>query len=404
MSRIFEGVKILELGSGAAGPVATRYFAEHGARVIRIESAKAPDFLRVLWLTPDSQHGLDGSPMFHLLNPDKESLAVNLKDPAGVALVKRLALEWADVVSENFAPGPMERWGLDAATLRRERPELICVSACLYGQTGSQRAYPGFGAQGSAISGFNHLTGWPDREAVGPAHTITDSLAPRFVGLAIAAALFERRRTGVGRSVDIAQIEAAVYCQSEVIARFSANGEIVTRQGNADDHRAPHGVYPCRGEDRWIAIEVADDAQWRALRAELGEPDWARDAALDGAAGRVAARKTLDAALADWTRGFDAFELMDRLQTAGVPAGRVQAEADLLADPQLAHRGHWVPTEHVHLGELLVERAGFRLSDADGGFTKPGPNLGEHTDGILRNVLGLSESEVETLRSDGVLA
>ena len=281
--------------------------------------------------------------MFHLLNPDKESLSVNLREPEGIALVRRLALEWADVVSENFAPGPMERWGLDAASLRRAKPELVCVSACLFGQTGEQRSYPGFGGQGSAISGFNHLTGWPDREAIGPAATITDSLAPRFVALAIAAALFERERTGVGRAVDLSQIEAAVYCLSEVIARFSANGEIVTRQGNADDHACPHGIYPCAGEDRWIAIAATSDAEWRALRAQLGDPAWARDAALDTLAGRLAARGALDTRLAEWTRAHEPYPLMERLQAAGVPAGVVQRESDLLEDPQLAHRGHWIP-------------------------------------------------------------
>jgi len=405
VTRVFEGVRVLELGSGAAGPVATRYLAEHGARVIRIESARAPDFLRILWLTPESRFGLDGSPMFHLLNPDKESLAVNLREPEGVALVERLALEWADVVSENFAPGPMERWGLDAASLRRERPELICVSACLFGQTGSQRSYPGFGGQGSAISGFNHLTGWPDREAIGPAHTITDSLSPRFVALAITAALLERRRTGRGRTIDLSQIEAAVYCQSEVLARYTANGEVVTRRGNADDHTCPHGVYPCAGEDRWIAIAVYDDAQWRALRSALGEPPpgWASGAQLEALSGRLAARDALDAGLAAWTRGFEPQPLMERLQAAGVPAGVVQSEPDLLADPQLAHRGHWVPTEHPHLGTLLVERAGFRLSDAESGFSRPGPLLGEHTDAILRELLGLDHAKIARLRENGVL-
>ena len=383
--RIFDGLNVLELGSGAAGPVATRYFAEHGARVIRIESAKAPDFLRILWMTPDSQHGLDGSPMFHLLNPDKQSLSVNLREAEGIALVRRLALEWADVVSENFAPGPMERWGLDAASLRRAKPALVCTSACLFGQTGEQRSYPGFGGQGSAISGFNHLTGWPDREAIGPAATITDSLAPRFVALAIAAALFDRGRTGIGRAVDLSQIEAAVYCLSEVIARFSANGEIVPRQGNADDHACPHGIYPCAGEDRWIAIAATTDAEWRALRSQLGDPAWARDSALDTLAGRLAARAALDAKLAQWTAQHEPYPLMERLQAAGVPAGVVQRESDLLADPQLAHRGHWIPTQHAHLGTLLVERAGFRLSDAPGGYSHCGPLLGAHTDAILRD-------------------
>jgi benzylsuccinate CoA-transferase BbsF subunit len=400
---IFTGVNVLELGAGAAGPVATRYFAEHGARVIRIESAKAPDFLRILWMTPGAKHGLDGSPMFHLLNPDKESLSVNLREPDGIALVKRLALEWADVVSENFAPGPMERWGLDAASLRRAKPELICISACLFGQTGEQRSYPGFGGQGSAISGFNHLTGWPDREAVGPAHTITDSLAPRFVALAIAAALFDRERTGVGRAIDLSQIEAAVYCQSEVVARFSANGEIVTRQGNADDHVSPHGIYPCAGDDRWIAIAATTDAEWRALRTELGDPAWARDTALDTVAGRLAARGALDAQLAEWTRAHARYPLMERLQAAGVPAGVVQFEPDVLEDPQLAHRGHWVSTQHPHLGTLLVERAGFRLSDGPGGYARCGPLLGEHTDAILSEILGLDAAEIARLRARGVL-
>jgi benzylsuccinate CoA-transferase BbsF subunit len=403
VKRVFDGVRVLELGSGAAGPVATRYFAEHGARVIRIESSKAPDFLRILWMTPDSAHGFDGSPMFHLLNPDKESLAVNLREPDGIALVKRLALEWADVVSENFAPGPMERWGLDAASLRREKPALICISACLFGQTGPQRGYPGFGGQGSAISGFNHLTGWPDREAVGPAHTITDSLSPRFVALAIAAALLERRRTGTGRSIDLSQIEAAVYCQSEVVARYSANGEVVTRQGNADDHAAPHGIYPCEGDDRWIAISVWTDAQWEALRGVLGSPEWSRDPALDSVAGRLGARERLDASLAAWTRGYDAFALMDRLQRTGVPAGVVQSEPELLGDPQLVHRGHWVPTEHPYLGTLQVERSGFRLSESPGGFERPGPLLGEHTDAVLGELLELSESDIADLHERGIL-
>jgi benzylsuccinate CoA-transferase BbsF subunit len=403
VKRVFDGLHVLELGSGAAGPVATRYFAEHGARVIRIESSKAPDFLRILWMTPASKHGFDGSPMFHLLNPDKESLTVDLKQPDGVALVKRLALEWADVVSENFAPGPMERFGLDAATLRAERPALVTISACLFGQTGPQRGYPGFGGQGSAISGFNHLTGWPDREAVGPAHTITDSLSPRFVALAITAALFERRRTGVGRAIDLSQIEAAVYCQSEVVARFSESDEVVTRQGNRDDHAAPHGIYPCAGEDRWIAIAVWSDAEWEALRAELGDPAWARDAALATLEGRLAARDPLDAQLAAWTRGFEETALMQRLQRAGVQAGVVQGEPELLADPQLAHRGHWVPAEHPYLGTLQLERAGFRLSEGPGGFAKPGPLLGEHTDAILREVLGLSGAEIAALRERQIL-
>ncbi|HVH19107.1 MAG TPA: CoA transferase [Myxococcota bacterium] len=397
------GLRVLELGSGAAGPVATRYFVEHGAEVIRIESRRAPDFLRVLFLTPDSKLGVDGSPMFLLLNPDKQSLAVDLTKPEGVALVRRLALEWADVVSENFAPGPIERWGLDHASLSAERQGLVMTSACLFGQTGPQRHYPGFGGQGSAISGFNHLTGWPDREAHGPAHTITDSLSPRFVALGIAAALLEKRRSGRGRYLDLSQIEAAVYVQSEGIARASASGEVLCRHGNRDEHMAPHGVYPCRGDDRWIAIAAQDDTAWQRLRTELGDPVWARDPALDTAAGRLAHADALDAALAAWTREHDAPALAQQLQLAGVEAGIVAKERDVLDDPQLTHRGHFVPVAHPQLGTLLLERSGFRLSASPGGYRRAGPCLGEHSEAILRDVLGLDDSEIARLTAQGVL-
>jgi benzylsuccinate CoA-transferase BbsF subunit len=393
---IFDGVKILELGAGAAGPVATKYFAEHGARVVRVESARRPDFLRTLFLGKDSPLGLDGSPMYVLLNPNKQCVSLDLSKPQAVALVKRLAA-WADVVCENFAPGVMAKWGLDYESLRRAKPDLVMASGCLFGQTGPQRSYPGFGGQGSAIAGFNHLTGWPDREPHGPYGTITDSLSPRYVALAVAAALLHRRRTGEGTHIDLSQIEAGVYALSELVVRRSANGEHVTRAGNRDEHACPHGVYPCAGDDRWIAIAVTSDAEWGALAAEMGSPALAR-------ADRFADPDALDERIAGWTRRFEACALAERLQAAGVPAGPVQDFQQLLDDPQLAHRGHWVPLRHAHLGELPFERCGFRLSDAPGALRAPGPNLGEHNQAVLGDLLGLDAGEIARLVADGVVA
>jgi crotonobetainyl-CoA:carnitine CoA-transferase CaiB-like acyl-CoA transferase len=401
---IFEGLKVLEIGSGAAGPVATRYFAEHGARVIRIESGLRPDFLRVLWLTKDSEFGVDGSPMFVLLNANKESVTLNLKQPRAQELAREL-VRWADVLCENYAPGVMARFGLDYDSLRRVNPELVMASGCLFGQTGPQRSYPGFGGQGSAISGFNHLTGWPDGAAYGPAGTITDSLSPRYVAVGIAAALLRRRRQGGGGDyIDVSQIETAVYSLSEAILRYSANGEVETRRGNRCETLAPHGAYPCRGDDRWIAIAVANDAEWQRLVEHLGAPAWACDPRFADATGRLAHQDELDECLARWTRDRDRYELMDELQAAGVQAGVVQDSADLLRDPQLAHRGHWVKLSHVHLGELWFERSGIRFSGGSGSLRTPGPNLGEHTDAVLGDLLGLSAAEIARLRESGVVA
>jgi crotonobetainyl-CoA:carnitine CoA-transferase CaiB-like acyl-CoA transferase len=366
-----------------------------------VESGKRPDFLRVLFLTKDSRFGPDGSPMFILLNPNKQSLTLNLKHPEARELAEKL-LQWADVLCENYAPGVMERFGMDAARARALNPGLVYASGCLFGQTGPQRHYPGYGGQGSAISGFNHLTGRRDGPAHGPYATITDSLSPRYVCVAMAAALWRRRRCGEGATIDLSQIETAVYSLAEVILRYGATGEVVTRNANRHERTAPHGVYPCAGDDRWIALASWSEAEWQSLVGEMGTPGWAGGfASLEA---RLADQDALDAHIAEWTQAFPPHELAARLQAAGIEAGVVQSFDDLLADPQLAHRRHWVPLTHSNLGELRFERSGFRLSAASGGFSLPGPNLGEHNETILREVLGLSATRVAELLEEKVLA
>jgi benzylsuccinate CoA-transferase BbsF subunit len=402
-SGVYAGLRILELGAGAAGPAATRYFAEQGATVIRVESSVRPDFLRLLHARPGEAVDLDAAPMFALLNPDKWSVSIDLRKPAGVDLVLRLA-DWADVVAQNFAPGAMDKLGLGPAQLLARKPALIVVTSALFGQTGPQRHYPGFGGQGSAIAGFNHLTGWPDRESIGPYATITDSLSPRYVALLIAAALLERSCGGGGQHIDVSQIETGVYSLSELLVRCSASGESVARAGNREEGAAPHGVYPCAGDDAWIAIAVASDEEWQALVAAMGAPTWAREPRFATAAGRVAHQDDLDTRLAAWTRESGAYLLMAQLQEAGVPAGVVQHLNELLQDPQLAHRRHFVPLDHAVLGVLPYERSGFRLSASPGGFDDSGPLLGEDNDTVLGEILGLSAAEIEQLLVDDVIA
>lgn len=399
---VYAGLKILELGAGAAGPLITKYFAEQGARVIRVESRKRPDFLRLLAFRRDDPDCLEKVPMFVLLNPDKESVTLNLREAEGVALAKRL-VGWADVVVENFAPGVMARLGLGAATLEALNPTGIFLSSSLFGQTGPQRQYPGFGGQGSAIAGFNHLTGRPESEAHGPWGTITDSLSPRYAALLLAAALRERRQSGQGQRLDVSQIEAAVYSLSEWIVEQSVTGQAQGRLGSRDRIDAPHGCYPAAGEDRWIALAVHSDAEWEALRGVLGDPAWARDPCYASAPGRLAAQDVLDAALSAWTAAQPAAALAEKLQGVGLDAAPVQDCRDLLADPQLAHRGHFVPLGHRFLGEVPFERAGFRLAASPGGFERPGPLLGEHNDAVLQGLLGLSPQEVERLTAAEVI-
>lgn len=404
---VFAGITILEMGAGAAGPVATRYFADCGATVIRIESRARPDFLRTLKLTPDTRGGLDASEHFAVLNVNKLSVALNLSMPEGVAVAKRLALR-VDAVFENFAPGAMKKWGLDYATLVRERPDLVMISTCLNGATGPHRFYPGFGGQGSALSGFNHLTGWPDRAPLGPYGTITDSLSPRFSALLVASALLHRRRTGEGQHIDLSQVEGGVVCLSEALVTWAANGEALGRAGNRARHAVPHGVFRCQdtpdGRERWIALAVHDDADWKALVDAMGRPAWATDAGLAATAGRLARIGEVECHLDGWTRTHEAHALAERLQAAGIDAAPVLDLGDLHDDPQLAHRRHFREVAHPVLGRHPAEMNGVVFSETPGDIRRPAPTLGEHTVHVLREILGLSADEYAALEQKGVLA
>jgi crotonobetainyl-CoA:carnitine CoA-transferase CaiB-like acyl-CoA transferase len=395
----WSGTTIIEFGTGAAGPIAVRYFAEHGAKVIRIESRTRPDFLRTYG--SNGPFGLEGSDMFDSLNVGKLGVTLNLKHPEGKGIARRL-IDLADAVAENFAPRAMRGFGLDYASLAADKPSLVMVSSCLQGQTGPHRDYPGFGGQGSALGGYNILTGWPDREPIGPFGTITDSLAPRFVATALAAGLLYNRRTGKGVYLDVSQAEAAVYSLSPWIADYTVNARIGTRQGNRSQRFSPHGVFACKGEDRFVAIACSDDLAWQELAGVLGIDE--REASRLGSHdARERERDAIEQTISRWTSQHDAIEVAETLQGVGVEAVPVADLGDAFADPQLGHRGHYVALEHPLMGKCYYERNGFRLSDADAGYDRTSPLLGEHNEMVLGELLGMSAAEIGRLREEGVL-
>jgi len=340
-----------------------------------------PDFLRTYALSPENPHGLEGSDMFDALNVNKLGVTLNMKHPRGVELAKRLAFEWADAVSENFAPKAMRGFGMDYGSLAAERHDLVMISACLQGQTGPHRNYPGFGSQGAALSGFNFLTGWPDREPVGPFATITDSLAPRFVAAGLAAALLFRRRTGRGVYIDLSQVEAAVWSLSPWMLAYHLDGSAFMRNGNDDTsgRALVHGAVRCAGDDRWVAVAAWDDDDVERLTKVAGDD------------------------LTAWCSTRSPLEVAESLQAAGVEAVPVQDFGDAHDDPQLASRGHFVRMSHPFLGEGDYERNGFRLSNGDGAYRRSAPTLGRDNAFVLGDILGLSEAEQEQLAADGVL-
>jgi benzylsuccinate CoA-transferase BbsF subunit len=337
--------------------------------------------------------------LFDGLNVGKRSLTLNLKHPGGIDIVKRLIAEWAEAVVENFAPRAMRGFGLDYETLAAVKPELVMLSSCLQGQTGPHRDYPGFGGQGAALSGFNWLTGWPDREPVGPYGTITDSLAPRFVASALAAGLSYRRRTGRGVYLDLAQVEAGSFSLSPWLLDYELDGVIGTRMGNRSPRAVPHGAFACAGDDRWVAIACWTDDEWARLTGFLGFDD----PSLATLAARLERVDEVEAAVEAWTRTRTREEIADVLQAAGIEAVAVQDFGDLHDDPHVALREHFVPLTHPFMGDGLYELNGFRLSHASGGYDRPGPTLGQDNDWVLGEVLGLSTDEREKLEAGGAL-
>lgn len=397
------GVRILDFMWVMAGPSATRTLADHGATVVRVESTTRLDTARTLAPFVGNVPGPENSGVFHNLNVGKRMLTLDPRTPEGRDVVLDL-VRWADVVTESFSPGTMARLGLDYPTLASVKPDLVMLSTCLMGQTGPLARFAGYGNLAAAISGFSNLGGWPDRPPAGPFSAYTDYVSPRFVAIAILAALEHRRRTGEGQYVDLAQSEAALHFLTPALLDWTVNGRLPVRVGNRDASHAPHGVYPAAGDDAWIAIAVTSESAWRALAALMGRPGLADDPRFAGAAARVAHADLLDAHVAAWTAAQNRHALAARLQAAGVAASAVQTSADLVRDPHLAARGHFVRVPHPVHGQTTVEGPRALLSRTPGRVAGAAPAFGADNDFVLREILGYDDARITALVAAGALA
>jgi crotonobetainyl-CoA:carnitine CoA-transferase CaiB-like acyl-CoA transferase len=398
----FAGLKVADFAWVGVGPITSKAFADHGATVVHVESTARPDVLRNGPPFKDGVAGIDRSQFMANFNSSKLGLALDLGTERGRALARRL-IDWADVVVESFTPGTMARWGLDYASLRDERPDLIMLSTCLRGQTGPERAVAGFGSQGAAFAGLHGITGWPDRPPCGPWGAYTDFIAPRYAVSALASAIYERRRSGLGQYIDLSQVEAAAHFVEPLLLDAAVNGRVAGPAGHDSARACPHGVYPTDGVERYIAIAVETAAQWHALRSIAPLGGFA-DPALDTLDARRRCRDQIDAALRAWTRGQEPWNLARRLQEAGVPAFVVQRPSDLYHDPQLAHRGFFVTLEHSVMGPTPYDGPVTHFSETPALLRRAAPCLGEHTTEVLTGLLGLTPAEVAEHAAAGALS
>jgi benzylsuccinate CoA-transferase BbsF subunit len=384
------------------GPITARCLADHGATVIRVETESRPDVLRLNAPFKDGVPGINRSQFYGDFNTSKLGLALDLKNPASGPIVDRL-LAWADVCIESFTPGTARALGVDFERARVANPSLVMVSTCLMGQTGPAASFAGYGYHAAAVAGFYEVTGWPDLRPDGPWVAYTDTIAPRFITATLIAALDHRRRTGEGQWIDAAQIEASLHFLAPELLEHQRTSARLTRMGSRSRHFAPYGMYRCAGEDRWCAIGVDTDAQWRALSRALGRGDWANDAALATASGRIARHDELDAGITEWTSKRAPHAAAEELQAVGVPAGAAQLASDLLQDPQLAHRGFYRWLEHPVMGRIPYAGHQYRIRGYDSGPRAPAPTLGQHLVEVLAGELGMSDDEIADALASGAL-
>jgi len=399
-----KGIKVVEFAAFAAGPVVGKYLADHGATVVHIESKVRPDGFRAHYPPyKDNIHGLNRSGLFALCNNDKLDITLNLKKaPKATDLAKRI-VAWSDVVIENFSPGTMKRLGLDYEALRKVKPDLIMLSSSNLGQSGPHAHHAGFGSQLSSLAGFTHLTGYPD----GPPQILygpyIDYIAVAYGAVAILAALDYRERTGKGTHIDTAQYETGLQFMAPILLDYKINGKVASRNGNRDPAAAPHGAYPCKGDDSWCVISASSESDWESLCRAMGNPAWTKESRFATLQSRKEHEDELDQKIGAWTTGFTAREITEKLQASGIRAGIVNTMRDIYSDPQLKHRKQWVELEHPEIGKMHYQRPPFFLTRTPSGPERRDPLLGEHNGYFYQELLGLSEKEYQELVAEGVI-
>jgi crotonobetainyl-CoA:carnitine CoA-transferase CaiB-like acyl-CoA transferase len=403
VSDVFSDLKIVAFSWAMVGPLTLKFFADYGARVIRIETIHRPCHTRTASPFKDGKAGLNRSGYFNHFSANMMSVSLNMGHPRAIGLAKEL-ISQADVVMENFTPGVMDKWGLGYEELKKVKPEIIMVRQNGFGTEGSYKNLAAFGMILAAIAGIPNFIGWPDRDPlpVGVG-AYTDCISPRFASAALIAALDYRDRTGKGQLLDLAQYETALSFILPGVLDYAVNGREPARNGNACAYAVPHNVYSCKGDDRWCAIAIFNDEQWAKLCGVMGKTGCIADSRFDTLLHRKENEKEVDALVESWTRDLSPEEVMARVQAAGVPAGVVENAADLYADPQLRHRRLFWPMDHPEMGVFTHLGASLDMSKTPALARTPSPMIGEHNEYVLTKILGKTDEEFLELLAAGVL-
>jgi crotonobetainyl-CoA:carnitine CoA-transferase CaiB-like acyl-CoA transferase len=405
MSTIVEGkLRAIDLSMGWAGPMLGMMLAEMGVEVIKVEDTLHFDWWRgSLSMGPPELQVIERAAHFNTANRGKLGVTLDLSDPRGVDMVKRLAAG-ADILFENYSPGVMERLGLGWESLVPLNPRLVMVSMPSFGSSGPECNARGYGNTVEAMAGVTGLTGYHDG---GQPYTLSNALGDPVGGLnglfAVLVGLREREHTGKGQWIELAQVEAAIPLVAEAMMEYQLTGKVPRPRGNRHPQHAPHGLYRCAGKESWLALAAENEEQWQALCGALDAHALAQDPRFAGESERKRNEDALDAELSRLLKNANVEEVARRLIEAGVPAGQAHSAADVLGDTQLGVRGFFVPIDRAVVGTHLYPGAPAHFSETALVADRPAPLLGEHNREVFRDILRMSDAEIDALEREGII-
>lgn len=399
----FEGIRVLDFTWVTAGPKVTAVLGNMGAQVIKVESLRRLDLSRGRPPFPEGKSGINVSISWVLRNVGKLSITLNMSKPKAVDIAKKL-ISISDIVIDNMTGEVMERWGLGYENLVKIKPDIIMVRMPVMGSIGPYRDYGAYGMGVEAISGIKMISGYPDQMPVGTGEAYPDvGPNPRHALVALLAALHCRNRTGKGQYIEVTQYESTASWTGTAILEYTANRRLPPRLGPRLPHACPHGVYRCKGDDRWCVISVFTETEWKAFCRVIGNPSWVKEDRFGSLLGRKRNEDELDKLVEEWTSCWKPEEVMVMLQREGIAAGLVQNAKDLLEDPHLKARDYFVEVDNPEAGPVTYFGRPARLSKVQERTPSHAPLLGEHNEYVFRELLGMSEQEIDKLIVEEVI-
>ena len=397
-----EGIRVADFSWVWAGPYCTSLLGYLGAEVIKIESMKRVDQTRQgSIMNGDTFEGVNSSPTFNNANLNKKGVSIDITTEKGQEIARRLVAQ-CDVVVANMRPGKMDKLHLGYEDLKKVKPDIIMLESTGFGVTGPYRGFAGFAPIFASMGGLANLTGYTDG-APNPMSGVQDLRAATQAAYAILAALYHRKKTGEGQYIDCSSSECITTLVGNEMMEYTMNGRSLGRTGNTDPVMAPHNVYRCKGDDKWISIAAGTEEEWQNLVHAMGDPDWAKDEKFADMYARHENSAELDRHMAEWTVRYGHIELMHLLQDAGVAAMPSFCATEILEDPHVKARGLLTTVEHPLLKTQHVFNPPWKLSETPATIRKPGPCLGEDNVEVFTGLLGMSEEEVRRLEEEKTL-